>query len=158
LSLLALFAPARRPPAPSSARRPSAPPSLSTSPTPRSSRASWLVRVAVRSPFLYSSPFFLLTFSLFFPTDECVDTTQALDSCGGCASTGEGQDCTAIRGSAGVGCEASKCVIFSCQSGWKLALDGSKCIRARSHHGSSNSTSAKRHLAGRHHAAHHSTI
>lgn len=40
---------------------------------------------------------------------ECLDTTQALESCGGCASTGEGQDCTKIRGAQGYACEASVC-------------------------------------------------
>ena len=53
----------------------------------------------------------------FPPADECLDTTQALESCGGCASTGEGRDCTAIPHVGGVGCEAGKCVVFSCKSG-----------------------------------------
>ncbi|GAA5896221.1 hypothetical protein JCM6882_008522 [Rhodosporidiobolus microsporus] len=87
---------------------------------------------------------------------ECIDTTQALDSCGGCASTGEGVDCTNIRGAAGVGCEAGHCVVFSCENGWKPSLKGDKCVRVKGgkHHGNSTSSAAsnaRRHLAGRHH-------
>ncbi|BGP14589.1 hypothetical protein JCM10213_001937 [Rhodosporidiobolus nylandii] len=80
---------------------------------------------------------------------ECVDTQQALESCGGCASTGEGVDCTAIRGAQGVGCEVGECVVFSCQAGWRPSLDGKKCVRTRESHASSgNSTS--HHAARRH--------
>ncbi|GAA5821272.1 hypothetical protein JCM11251_004545 [Rhodosporidiobolus azoricus] len=86
---------------------------------------------------------------------ECIDTKSQLDSCGGCASTGEGRDCTSIRGVKGVGCEAGSCIVFSCQAGWKPSLDGTKCVRAREHHVSSNHTAhhggAKRHLHARHH-------
>lgn len=63
---------------------------------------------------------------------ECIDTTQALDSCGGCASTGEGMDCTKIRGARSVGCEASRCVVLSCDAGWRPSPRGDKCVRARS--------------------------
>lgn len=42
---------------------------------------------------------------------ECLDTTASLESCGGCASTGEGVDCTQLRGANGVGCEAGACLI-----------------------------------------------
>ncbi|GAA6001907.1 uncharacterized protein JCM10292_005969 [Rhodotorula paludigena] len=87
---------------------------------------------------------------------ECIDTNEALDSCGGCASTGEGQDCTKIRGSAGVGCSEGRCVVFSCQPGWKPSLSGSKCIRARAAEdrtptaNNDSRAGARRHLAGRH--------
>ncbi|GAA5853434.1 hypothetical protein JCM5353_006967 [Sporobolomyces roseus] len=84
---------------------------------------------------------------------ECLDVTQALDSCGGCASTGEGQDCTKIRGAMSMGCESSKCVVYSCEAGWKPSLAGDKCVRVRSHSSSHNST-AKRHIAARHHLSH----
>ncbi|KAG0667694.1 hypothetical protein C6P46_000231 [Rhodotorula mucilaginosa] len=90
---------------------------------------------------------------------ECLDTTQALESCGGCASTGEGRDCTAIPHVGGVGCEAGQCVIFSCAEGWKRSLSGDKCIRvrARSHASHRNTTtSAARHLSRRaHRSSHH---
>ncbi|GAA5917459.1 hypothetical protein JCM8208_003974 [Rhodotorula glutinis] len=94
---------------------------------------------------------------------ECINTAEALDSCGGCASTGEGVDCTKIRGAAGVGCEQGACVVFSCAAGWRPALSGNKCVRA---HGASHDRSAvaaaaasngtqqvarvRRHLSGRH--------
>ncbi|BGP37596.1 hypothetical protein JCM10449v2_001513 [Rhodotorula kratochvilovae] len=93
---------------------------------------------------------------------ECLDTTQALDSCGGCASTGEGVDCTKIRGSQGVGCEAGKCVVFSCEQGWRPSLRGDRCVRVHATHGhghAKNATApaAKRHLAARHHHLHGSS-
>lgn len=84
---------------------------------------------------------------------ECLDVSSSLESCGGCASTGEGRDCSAIRGAAGVGCDAGVCRILSCQGGYKVSLDGSKCVRVKSHaHGrnSTSSSAAKRHLAARH--------
>lgn len=40
---------------------------------------------------------------------ECIDTDAELESCGGCASIGEGQDCTAIAGAWNVGCENGTC-------------------------------------------------
>ena len=40
---------------------------------------------------------------------ECVDTATELTSCGGCASTGAGQDCTAIEGAWNVGCDQGAC-------------------------------------------------
>ncbi|GAA5974360.1 hypothetical protein JCM21900_001323 [Sporobolomyces salmonicolor] len=83
---------------------------------------------------------------------ECIDVTQALDSCGGCASTGEGQDCTKIRGAAGIGCKASKCIVYSCETGWKPSLSGNKCIRVR--HLENSTSAVRRQLAGRH-ALHH---
>ncbi|GAA5855515.1 hypothetical protein JCM8547_007866 [Rhodosporidiobolus lusitaniae] len=94
---------------------------------------------------------------------ECLDVMNSLDSCGGCASTGEGTDCSQIRGVQGVGCDAGKCVVFSCQNGWKVSLDGTKCVRSRAGHSASgnHTTHAKRHHSHpRHHhgghAAHHS--
>jgi hypothetical protein len=41
---------------------------------------------------------------------ECLDTKTELTSCGGCSSTNEGKDCTAIQGSWNVGCVKSTCV------------------------------------------------
>ncbi|GAA5877413.1 hypothetical protein JCM1840_006093 [Sporobolomyces johnsonii] len=95
---------------------------------------------------------------------ECINAKEALDSCGGCASTGEGQDCTKLRGAAGVGCEDGVCRVFSCQSGWKPALSGSKCIRAKSldERSPKNGTrpAARRHLNHRHarHSSHSGPI
>ncbi|BGP53568.1 hypothetical protein JCM8202_001463 [Rhodotorula sphaerocarpa] len=93
---------------------------------------------------------------------ECVNTKEALDSCGGCASTGEGRDCTKIRGAVGVGCEVGKCVVFSCKAGWRPALSGDKCVRAASYEGGRNATKAagarrhmhRRRVSGHRNAAH----
>ncbi|ORY82307.1 hypothetical protein BCR35DRAFT_278613 [Leucosporidium creatinivorum] len=62
---------------------------------------------------------------------ECVDTQVSIDSCGGCSSTGEGQDCTLIPHAAGVGCDVGVCKVFSCSSGFRPNLDGTMCVRAR---------------------------
>ena len=40
---------------------------------------------------------------------ECLDTANELESCGGCSSTGQGTDCTAIEGAWNVGCEQGVC-------------------------------------------------
>lgn len=40
---------------------------------------------------------------------ECLDTFNELESCGGCASVGKGEDCTSIEGSWNVGCEQGTC-------------------------------------------------
>ncbi|KZT30388.1 hypothetical protein NEOLEDRAFT_4783 [Neolentinus lepideus HHB14362 ss-1] len=58
---------------------------------------------------------------------ECLDTTSELESCGGCASTGKGQDCTAIEGVWNVGCNKGSCVVYSCAAGYKLGADGQSC-------------------------------
>ncbi|GAA5945259.1 uncharacterized protein JCM15063_003010 [Sporobolomyces koalae] len=63
---------------------------------------------------------------------ECINVNEALDSCGGCASTGEGRDCTTIRGASGVGCAEARCVVFSCHAGWKVSMSGESCVRSRS--------------------------
>lgn len=66
-----------------------------------------------------------------FGSDECVNVQEALDSCGGCASTGEGKDCTKIRGALGVGCAESRCLVFSCRPGWKVSMSGESCVRSK---------------------------
>jgi hypothetical protein len=45
-----------------------------------------------------------------FSDYECIDTAYELQSCGGCSSTGAGQDCTTIRGAWNVGCEYGYCM------------------------------------------------
>ncbi|KAK4050077.1 hypothetical protein OIV83_003647 [Microbotryomycetes sp. JL201] len=66
---------------------------------------------------------------------ECLDVRSSLESCGGCASTGEGQDCSRIPHVGGVGCEA-----VSCRNGYKPNIAGTACIREgrrrKHHHGS----------------------
>ena len=63
---------------------------------------------------------------------ECLDTATSLDSCGGCASTGQGMDCTQIAHSSGVGCNSGQCVIFSCESGYAVSSNATKCVRVHS--------------------------
>jgi len=71
---------------------------------------------------------------------ECLDTRSSLESCGGCASTGEGKDCTTIPHSAGVGCSAGQCVVFSCEPGYVASLNSAKCLKIH--------TSSRRHGKG----------
>jgi len=59
---------------------------------------------------------------------ECVDTKADLESCGGCASIGEGEDCSAIIGAWNVGCEKGTCIIYNCVAGFRRAYDGKSCI------------------------------
>jgi len=58
---------------------------------------------------------------------ECIDTTNDLESCGGCASLGEGEDCTAIYGGWNVGCVQGNCAIYTCASGFRRSIDGKSC-------------------------------
>lgn len=64
---------------------------------------------------------------------ECLDTASQLDSCGGCASLGEGRDCTQIAGAVGVGCDNGACVVLSCSSGWRPNLEATECVRVGNH-------------------------
>ncbi|KAH9944387.1 uncharacterized protein BXZ73DRAFT_96876 [Epithele typhae] len=60
---------------------------------------------------------------------ECVDTSSDLESCGGCASVGAGEDCTAITGSKNVGCRAGECVVLTCASGFLKSVDNKTCVK-----------------------------
>jgi hypothetical protein len=60
---------------------------------------------------------------------ECLDSFTDINSCGGCATMGEGQDCTAIKGAKWMGCEQGSCVVYSCRPGFKL-VDGKTCVKA----------------------------
>jgi hypothetical protein len=59
---------------------------------------------------------------------ECVDTKADLESCGGCTSTGDGKDCSALEGVWNVGCEKGACIIYTCAAGYRRAHDGKSCI------------------------------
>ncbi|TFK77087.1 hypothetical protein BDN72DRAFT_884676 [Pluteus cervinus] len=59
---------------------------------------------------------------------ECIDTVNDLESCGGCVTTGQGQDCTAIPGAWNVGCEQGVCAVYSCAFGYKHTRDGKSCV------------------------------
>ncbi|GAA5985692.1 hypothetical protein JCM10908_007074 [Rhodotorula pacifica] len=87
---------------------------------------------------------------------ECLDTMQALESCGGCVSAGEGRDCTAIKGAVNVGCDAGVCVIHSCIEGYRPALGADHCVRIRARSGpGSHAPHASRisHIAHQHRPA-----
>ncbi|CAL1695859.1 unnamed protein product [Somion occarium] len=60
---------------------------------------------------------------------ECLDTAVELTSCGGCASTGAGQDCTAIKGAWNVGCDQGSCRVYTCAQGYRRSLDGKSCTK-----------------------------
>lgn len=51
---------------------------------------------------------------------ECLDTVTELESCGGCASLGSGQDCTAIPGAWNVGCDQGRCTGMFKSVSWFL--------------------------------------
>jgi len=59
---------------------------------------------------------------------ECVDTDSAIESCGGCAGSGGGVDCTSLPGVDGVSCSVGQCKIQSCMPGSVLSKDGRSCI------------------------------
>lgn len=59
---------------------------------------------------------------------ECLDTATELESCGGCASTGDGEDCTAIPGAWNVGCDQGRCTVYTCAGGFKRSKDGKTCL------------------------------
>jgi hypothetical protein len=61
---------------------------------------------------------------------ECLDTTVELESCGGCASIGKGQNCAAIEGAWNVGCESNSCRVYSCEDGYTLSPDNTSCVKA----------------------------
>ncbi|TFY64336.1 hypothetical protein EVG20_g5973 [Dentipellis fragilis] len=66
---------------------------------------------------------------------ECIDTTNDLESCGGCAIpltpyTPFGVDCTAIPGVADVSCLSGSCIVHRCLPGFMRTADASECIRA----------------------------
>ncbi|KAM0753148.1 hypothetical protein T439DRAFT_378864 [Meredithblackwellia eburnea MCA 4105] len=61
---------------------------------------------------------------------ECLDTTSALDSCGGCTSArGGGVNCLTLPGAMGVACVESKCEISSCLPGWRFVMG--RCVEAK---------------------------
>lgn len=59
---------------------------------------------------------------------ECLDVQEELNSCGGCATLGEGVDCMAIEGVESAGCSAGKCHTFSCKTGFTLSKKTKTCV------------------------------
>ncbi|OCF54238.1 hypothetical protein L486_08151 [Kwoniella mangroviensis CBS 10435] len=58
---------------------------------------------------------------------ECITPQEDLYSCGGCATLGTGQDCTAIPGVLSVSCAVGQCNVYSCKAGFTLSSDG-ECL------------------------------
>ncbi|GAA5967916.1 hypothetical protein JCM11641_005807 [Rhodosporidiobolus odoratus] len=58
---------------------------------------------------------------------ECIDTSNELESCGGCPGERSSVNCLAQAGAENVACIESQCVISSCFPGFRL-LNG-RCIR-----------------------------
>ncbi|KAL7418070.1 hypothetical protein BDY24DRAFT_437551 [Mrakia frigida] len=59
---------------------------------------------------------------------ECLDPEVELTSCGGCASTGAGENCLLIPNSLSVTCTSGSCAVLSCRTGLAPSLDGKSCI------------------------------
>ncbi|KAI0671092.1 hypothetical protein C8Q78DRAFT_1079033 [Trametes maxima] len=59
---------------------------------------------------------------------ECVDVRNDLESCGGCASTGAGKDCSAIPHVDSVTCRKGSCVVGQCAPGYVVSPSGSSCV------------------------------
>jgi len=57
---------------------------------------------------------------------ECVDTATELESCGGCTTLGQGQNCNDIDGAWNVACERGTCKVYTCEGGYKL--DDNACV------------------------------
>ncbi|KAM0756426.1 hypothetical protein T439DRAFT_29212 [Meredithblackwellia eburnea MCA 4105] len=83
---------------------------------------------------------------------ECLDTEYSIESCGGCASMGEGVNCLQTPHSSGVGCSAGKCVVFSCEEGYKPNFDSTGCVRTASGRSAKRSHAKRGHTKG--HSAH----
>ncbi|KAA1066242.1 hypothetical protein PGT21_026093 [Puccinia graminis f. sp. tritici] len=61
---------------------------------------------------------------------ECLDVLQEVSSCGGCVSTGQGTDCTTIKGVSSAGCSEGKCKIFSCKAGYQYSPVNNACYKS----------------------------
>jgi len=59
---------------------------------------------------------------------ECFDTARELESCGGCATLGQGQDCTKIEGAWNVACERGICKVYTCEGGYRLDAAKNSCV------------------------------
>ncbi|GAA5891195.1 hypothetical protein JCM6882_006452 [Rhodosporidiobolus microsporus] len=76
---------------------------------------------------------------------ECLDTAFEVESCGGCSTLGEGQNCLEIEHAKRVGCGEGRCVVFACMSGFKPDEEAKTCVRVKGkkahhhHHGGNRS-------------------
>jgi len=67
---------------------------------------------------------------------ECVNTSIALDSCGGClfplfGGESTGRDCSIIDGVEKVRCLDYKCSVTTCIADWNVSDDRESCVRLR---------------------------
>lgn len=62
---------------------------------------------------------------------ECISTDISIESCGGCASTGAGVDCTMLANVEDVECRAGKCYVTRCEMGYHRSLGASECVPVR---------------------------
>lgn len=79
---------------------------------------------------------------------ECLNTMTSPESCGGCASTGSGVDCTKIANNSGVGCNAGQCIVFSCERGFAPSSNNKTCI-LKKHSGRGTRHAKVGHLHGK---------
>ncbi|RDB26727.1 hypothetical protein Hypma_005395 [Hypsizygus marmoreus] len=73
---------------------------------------------------------------------ECVDTSVALDSCGGCVTPHpfyepdryevKGIECGRLPGVISAGCSKGRCVVSQCRQGQEPSFDKSKCVSVTS--------------------------
>ncbi|KAG8764704.1 hypothetical protein FRC12_007934 [Ceratobasidium sp. 428] len=71
---------------------------------------------------------------------ECVKPEEDLYNCGGCSSTGQGVNCNTITGVLGTSCIKGKCVVYTCQKGYKFTTNkngAQECVRKSLRHMSS---------------------
>ncbi|KAL7413972.1 hypothetical protein BDY24DRAFT_324301, partial [Mrakia frigida] len=60
---------------------------------------------------------------------ECLEVKKEQKSCGGCATLGAGQDCTAIPNALDTSCELGVCSVSSCKAGFVVGKDSKTCVR-----------------------------
>ncbi|KAG9075316.1 hypothetical protein FS749_013026 [Ceratobasidium sp. UAMH 11750] len=68
---------------------------------------------------------------------ECIEPEEDLYNCGGCSSTGKGTNCNAMVGVLGTSCTKGKCVIYSCERGYEVAVNeqgAQECVPKPSRH------------------------
>ncbi|KAG9075315.1 hypothetical protein FS749_013025 [Ceratobasidium sp. UAMH 11750] len=68
---------------------------------------------------------------------ECIEPEGDLYNCGGYSSTGKGINCNAMAGVLGTSCFKGKCVIYTCERGYKVAVNeqgAQECVPKSSRH------------------------
>ncbi|KAG8742696.1 hypothetical protein FRC12_015295 [Ceratobasidium sp. 428] len=65
---------------------------------------------------------------VFSDESECVDTTSQLNSCGGCTSIGQGQNCLDIPNMEVSTCNVGTCEVLKCKDGYTIGPDKKSCV------------------------------